>query len=65
MTLAQTTFDVPKYGASSRAPVTSVASDATPARKTTRDRRRRGFSTARNATPTSAGGDPARRFTSP
>ena len=65
MTFAQTTFEVPKYGASRRAPVTSVASDATPARNTTRDKRRRGFSTARNATPTSGRGDPAHRYTSP
>ncbi len=65
MTLAQTTFDVPKYGARSRAPVTSVASDATPARNTTRDKRRRGFSTDGNATPTDPDGDPACRFTSP
>ena len=41
MTFAQTTFDVPKFGASSRAPVTSVPSVATPARNTTSPSRNR------------------------
>ena len=42
MTFAQTTFELPKYGASKRDAAISVASDPAPARKTTTPSPRRG-----------------------
>ena len=63
MTFAQTTFDVPKYGASSRAPVTSVASERDAGEEHDQGQAESRGASAAGTLPASAAA-PAPRFTS-